>query len=159
MAKYKSGVLQEEKKPKEATIKEITEAFIKQFEDNFIEHINAIRLIPEASIPDDLKSILNQLQNDTFHFFDNYWMTQNIINVDENGRPLIKGGQPKTNEYIFIEQINEGYIEEHYKCMPYKMVLKKIKEENVIRNENGEVELREIHENTYIKYKKQINSN
>ena len=159
MAKYKSGVLQEEKIPKEATIKEISEAFIIQFEKNFIEHYNAIRNIPETSIPKGLKNILNQLENDTYHFIYNYWMTQNIINVDENGKPLIKGGQGFIDEYFFVLQTYKKYFEEHQKKLPYKILLKEIEEENIRRKQNGEPKLREIHQNTYTNYKKQIESN
>ena len=146
----------------ELTTREFTEIFIEQFHKNLFENIEILRSASKDLLFKNLHQILDQIENDFYHFLKNYYMCQEIVNVDENGKPKLKGNQFFKKEFNFVKFINQDYREKFNRFMPYKDVIKAIEKENDLikqRNKPGEFYLEKISENTYTNYKKLIKAN
>jgi len=156
---YKSGKKIKSKKPKEIATIDISNAFVAQLEMNLIEFVDGVRAIPEKKIPPELKTLINQIQSDVYHFIDQYHMTQDSFKIDESGI-LKRGNKSYDEEYSIVKSLNKEYKKSHgaSKFMPHKLLQKAMDDLNKERAEKGESLLREIGIRTYDSWKKRIKS-
>ena len=156
---YISGKKIKSKKPKEIATIDISNAFVAELEMNLNEFLNGVRVIPEKKIPPKLKTLLNQIASDVYHFIDQYRMTQDSFKMDE-GVILKRGNKSFDKEYLLVQSLNKKYKKLHgaSKFMPHKLLQKAIDDLNKERAEKGKPLLREIGISTYNSWKTRIKS-
>jgi len=154
---YKSGKKVTPKKTKELRTIDIHNAFVADLQINLIEFLNGVKTIPEKKIPPKLKTLLNQIQSDVFHFIYQYRMTQ-VAKKSEDGVIVNRGNKTLVEEFKVVQSLNKQYKKTHgaSKCMPHKLLRKSIEELNKKRIEEGKPALRVISNNAYGIWKKTL---
>jgi hypothetical protein len=146
MAQYRDGKKDSPKQEKEYSKIDFSRAFVHQLKEHLQEFVAGCKTIPEEEIPEKLKTIINQIQYDINHFLHNYEMTEAIVNV-KDGKILTRGNQPF-----------EAYKKEHgyAKDIPYKVLVRALKDLNKIRKDEGLHLFKEFSYRTYDEWKKQF---
>lgn len=156
---YKAGKKVSSKKPKEMRTVDIHNSFVDQLENNFIKFINGVRTVPQKNIPKKLQSLLNKVQEDVFHFVDNYRFTSKTIPWEE-GVLKIRGNREHKDEFNFVLELNKIFKKENgfSKWIPLKKLNKHIKEANEERMKDKLPTLKEVPKTTYDSWKRRIKS-
>ena len=156
MVQYRDGKKVPPKQEKEYSKKEFSRAFVHKLEEHLKEFSEDYKAIPQKEIPEKLKTIINQLQYDINHFLHNYEMTEAIVNV-KDGKILTQGNQPFEEEKFEVMRLNEAYKKEHgyAKDIPYKVLVKALKDLNKIRQDEGLHLFKEFSSRAYDEWKKQ----
>ena len=157
MAQYRDGKKDSPKQEKEYSKIDFSRAFVHQLKEHLQEFVAGCKTIPEEEIPEKLKTIINQIQYDINHFLHNYEMTEAIVNV-KDGKILTRGNQPFEEEKFEVMILNEAYKKEHgyAKDIPYKVLVRALKDLNKIRKDEGLHLFKEFSYRTYDEWKKQF---
>ena len=156
MVQYRDGKEVLSKEEKKYSKKDYSRAFVHQLKEHLQEFVADYKTIPQKEIPEKLKTIINQLQYDINHFLHNYEMTEAIVNV-KDGKILTQGDQPFEEEKFEVMRLNEAYKKEHgyAKDIPYKVLVKALKDLNKIRQDEGLHLFKEFSSRAYDEWKKQ----
>jgi hypothetical protein len=156
MAQYRDGKEVLSKEEKKYSKKDYSRAFVHQLKEHLQEFVADYKTIPQKEIPENLKTIIEQLQSDINHFLRNYEMTEAIENV-KDGKILTQGNQRFEEERFEVTRLNEAYKTEHghAKNMPYKVLVKALRDLNKTRQDEGLQPLRDFSLRTYDEWKRQ----
>ena len=156
MVQYRDGKEVLSKEEKKYSKKDYSRAFVHQLKEHLQEFVADYKTIPQKEIPEKLKTIINQLQYDINNFLHNYEMTEAIVNV-KDGKILTQGNQPFEEEKFEVMRLNEAYKKEHgyAKDIPYKVLVKALKDLNKIRQDEGLHLFKEFSSRAYDEWKKQ----
>lgn len=133
-------------------------AFVAQLDKNLDKFVGECQgLNPDADAEaslEQLKGYVVTFVEDVKHYIENFKMTDGIVNVNEDGKPALRGNQNLVEEQAFFKaNATQSDPTKSRPFIPYKEYVRKVMLENTRREKVGLKPLADIASPTYESWK------